>query len=304
MLKKNKEYAIGVDGGGTKTITALADLDGNILKTVKTGSSSPRNVGIEETAKNVAEGINRVFKKGTMFVFVGLPAIEEEYKSKIKEIEKKIAKNVFGKIKIKVGSDQIVAFRSGTDEKSGVMVIAGTGCVAHGWRGGREAKISGWGWLADEGSAIWTGRKVFQAVLKDIDNRGQRTNLTNLILRKLKVSTPEKLVFKVYKDNFLQILSSLSVIVDSAAKQGDKVARMIMRQAGEEAALSAETAIKKLGFRKKSFPLVLVGSMFKSDNFRKSFELHIKQSVSKANIIYPEDPPVSGAVKLAIENLI
>ncbi|KPJ55387.1 hypothetical protein AMJ47_00780 [Parcubacteria bacterium DG_72] len=302
MKKKEKQYVIGVDGGGTKTVTALADLKGNILRTVKTGPSSPRNVGIDKTAENVAEGINKVFKKNTAFVFAGLPAVEEEYKSKINEIEKKIVKDVSNKIKIKVGSDQIVAFRSGTDEKSGVMVIAGTGCVAHGWRGGREAKVSGWGWLADEGSAIWAGRKVFQTVLKDIDNRGQKTSLTNLILKKLRVSTSEKLVLKVYKENFLQILSSLSIVADSAAKYGDQAARMILREAGEEAALAAETVIKNLGFRKKSFPLVLVGSMFKSGNFRKSFELHIKQSISKANIIYPKSAPVLGAVKLAIEN--
>ncbi len=78
---------------------------------------------------------------------------------------------------------------------------------------------------------------------------------------------------------------------------------MIMRQAGEEAALAAEIAIKSLGFKRKKFPLVLVGSMFKSENFKRSFELHIKQSVSKANIIYPETPPVLGAVKLAIESI-
>jgi len=94
MKKDNKKYVIGVDGGGTKTITALADLSANILKTVKTGPSSPRNVGIQKTAENIAKGINKVLKKNLdiVSVSVGLPAVGEEYKSKIKKIEKEILK--------------------------------------------------------------------------------------------------------------------------------------------------------------------------------------------------------------------
>jgi N-acetylglucosamine kinase-like BadF-type ATPase len=303
MPEQKNKYVIGVDGGGTKTVVALANLDGKILKTVKTGPSSPRNIGIDKTAENIAKGINKVFRRGVAFIFVGLPAVEEEYKSKADEIERKIAKNISGKAEIKVSSDQIVAFKSGTAEKSGVMVIAGTGCSAHGWRGGRESKVSGWGWLADEGSAVWVGRQVLQAVLRDMDGRGRRTILTGLISKELKVSTSEKLVLKIYKEDFLHTLSSFSIIADLAARQGDQTARRILREAGEEIALAAETVIKNLGFAKKEFPLVLVGSMFKSDNFRKSFELYIRQSVSRANIIYPSDPPVQGACNLAIENI-
>jgi N-acetylglucosamine kinase-like BadF-type ATPase len=302
LQKANKKYVIGVDGGGTKTITALADLKGRILKKVKTGPSSPRNNGMDKAAENVAEGINKLLRKDAAFIFVGLPAIEEEYKSNKGELEKKILNKLSFKTKIRVDSDQIVAFRSGTKEKSGVMVIAGTGCSVHGWRGGREAKVSGWGWLADEGSAVWTGRQVFEAVMKDIDNRGEKTSLTHLILKEMKVSTPEKLASKIYKEDFLQTLSSFSLSADYCAKKGDKTARMILRKAGEEIALAAETVIKNLGFARKNFPLVLVGSMFRSDNFRKSFELYIRQSVSKANIIYPSVPPVQGAVNLAIES--
>lgn len=302
-MKKEKKYVIGVDGGGTKTTVALADLNGSIVRSITIGSASPRNIGIDKTVESVVGGIKKVIRKNTVFIFVGLPAIEEEYKLKASEIEKKISRRVSKKAKIKVGSDQIVAFRSGTNEKSGVMIISGTGCSVHGWRGGREAKASGWGWLADEGSAIWTGRKVLQTVLKDIDSRGRKTELTKLVFKKLKVSTPEKLISKIYNDKFLKILASLSITADQAAKEGDRAARMIMREGGEEVALATEAVIKNLGFRGKKFPLVLVGSMFNSDNFKKSFELHIKQSASKANIIYPKEKPVLGAVKLAIENV-
>jgi len=303
-MKKNKQqYVIGVDGGGTKTFTALADLNANIIRMVKTGPASPRNVGIEKTAENVASGINRVLRDNVGSVFIGLPAVQEEYGNKIKEIEKEILKRVPRKLKIKISSDQAVAFRSGTDETTGIILIAGTGCVAHGWRGGREEKSSGWGWLADEGSAIWVGRQIFPAILKDIDGRGPKTSLTKKILEKLKVETPEKLVQKIYQENFLEIISSFSILCDQAAKEGDKLSREILRQAGNEAALVVATVAKKLGLSKVKFPLVFVGSMFKAQSFKGAAEFFIRQSVLKAQFIYPANPPVFGAVKLAIEQI-
>lgn len=300
-LRKNK-YVIGVDGGGTKTVAALADLKGKILKTCKTGPSSPRNVGIEEAVDNIAKGINKLLNKNVVSIFAGLPAIQEEYRSKAKDIERKIAAKIKRKC-LKIGTDQIVAFRSGTDESSGITVISGTGSSIHGWRGGRESKVSGWGWLADEGSAIWAGIEVLRAVLKDIDNRGERTELSRLVFKELKVSTPDNLVSKIYKEDFLQILASLSIVADYAGKNGDKTARMILRQAGEEVALGAETVVRNLGLQNQIFPLVLVGSMFKSDNFKNAFELYIRHSIPRARLIYPSKPPVRGAVKLAIESI-
>lgn len=314
MLKSDKHYVIGVDGGGTKTVTALSDQSGEIFKMVETGPSSPRNVGIDRTVENVALGIKKILgrkKQGIDFIFAGLPSIEEEYFSKSKEIEEKILKEISIKTKIKVGSDQLVAFRSGTDEKNGVAVIAGTGCVAHGWRGGRDLKSSGWGWFFDEGSGVWVGRKVLQKVFRDIDNRDSKTELTKMVLKELDVSTPEKLAQKIYfsvetiknkkQEDFLKIISSLSKIADEAAEKGDIAAREILREAGDEISLAVNTVVKKLGFKNKKFSLVLVGSMFLSKNFRKTFELYVAKTTNKANLIYPENPPVFGAIKLAID---
>lgn len=310
MLKQKQKYVIGIDGGGTKTFIALADLNSKILKIVRAGPSAPRNIGIEQTAKTIAQGINKVLKKELSSlnigsIFIGLPGVEEEYRTKIKQIKKEISKELsFYDLElsslIEIGSDQLVAFRSGTDEKNGVVLIAGTGCVVHAWQNGKEAKASGWGWLADEGSAIWTGQQVFQTILKDIDGRGLKTLLTEQVLKKLRIKTPEKLVEKVYQDKSFSLIANFSLVCDRAAQKGDKIARDILKQAGQEASLAAYTVIKKIGFRKR-FPLVLIGSMFKSEDFKTAFEISIKK-MSKANLIYTKALPVKGAINLAIES--
>jgi len=81
MLKENNSFVIGVDGGATKTTAALADLAGNILKKGVAGPSSPRNVGIDFSVKNVCRAINKVMPKkdrSVLSVFIGLPAVGEE----------------------------------------------------------------------------------------------------------------------------------------------------------------------------------------------------------------------------------
>jgi N-acetylglucosamine kinase-like BadF-type ATPase len=318
--KEQSQYVIGVDAGGTTAVAALADLKGRILALGKTAASAnPRNVGIEKAAKSVSEGINRVLKKffgqpgwklkngKILSVFIGMPALAEEYqdKNKKKEIRRKISQKIpkFVRNKLKLGSDQLVAFRTGTDQKEGIVLITGTGCVAHGWKNGLEAKASGWGWLADEGSGFWIGQKIFQAVLKDMDGRGPKTALTELLLKKLKVDSIEKLVQKIYGENMVELISSLALLAEKESSK-DKTARFILKEAGKEAALAFSAVVRRLRFQKKRFPAVLSGSVCLSDYFLKVFRFYAKKTAPWADFIILENKPVQGAVKLALENRI
>ncbi|MCH8741798.1 hypothetical protein IH779_02760 [Patescibacteria group bacterium] len=309
MKKENIKYVIGVDGGGTKTIAALADLRGRILSQSKSGSSNPRNIGIKRAVLNITKAVNPLFKRKGIIVstVITLPAIEEEYQDKKKDIlkllriQRKISKIFKGKIKI--NSDQLAAFRAGTDEKDGIILIAGTGCVAHGWRGRKEAKASGWGWLADRGSAFWVGQRVFQAVLKDLDKRGEKTLLTRLVFQELKTKNINDFLKKIYSRNPTTIIPRISIVCDKAIQKGDKIAKKIMIEAGKEVALDAKTIIYELNFQKTKFTLVLAGSMFKTKTFLETVKKNISKSIPKAKFIRLKKGPVTGAVKLALEQV-
>jgi len=307
----NQKYVIGIDGGGTKTVAALSDLSGKILKIGKSGPTSPRNIGIKKTVDNVAKSIKKVLPKKKakiLSTFIGLPAVEEEFRLKKEIIKKELLR--YKKIslifsgKVIIGSDQIVAFRSGSDRKDGVLLIAGTGCVAHGWRGNQKVKTSGWGWLADEGSAFWVGQKVYQAVLKDLDGRGSKTLLRKLIFQEHKIKEDPNLLNKlIYSKPPTEVLSLLSFICDGASRKRDKIAREILVEAGRELALSAETVIKKLNFQETRFPLVLVGSMFNSKIVLDTVKKEVKKFTLGVEFIRPKVEPVIGAVRLAIEQI-
>ncbi|MDP2864330.1 MAG: BadF/BadG/BcrA/BcrD ATPase family protein [bacterium] len=304
-----KKYVIGVDGGGTKTVAALANLEGKILAFGKSGSSNVRNVGLKIAVENIAKAIEKVLKKteksGILSTFIGLAVIQEEprLKEKVKKalFKYKEISPIF-KGKLEIDSDQIVAFRAGSNERNGVSLIAGTGCVAHGWRKGKEEKSSGWDWLADEGSAFWVGQKAFQVVFKDLDGRGQKTKIKEIAFRKFKIKNEEELMAKVYSKNPIEIIPYFSIFCDLASKRGDKIAKNIMREAGKELSISAKTVIKKLGFQKVKFPLVLVGGIFQSKIVLRTVKREVKKFAPKTEFIQPKNEPVVGAVKLAIEH--
>jgi len=307
MQKNNQnQYVIGVDGGGTKTVAALSNLKGKILKMAKTGSSSPVNIGVERAAENIAKSIKKVLRdSGILSTFIGLAAVQEQPRLKKavkREILKKKEISPIFKGKLEIGSDQIVAFRSGTNEKEGVLLIAGTGCVAHGWRKDREVKVSGWGWLNDEGSAFWVGQAAFQALLKDLDKRGPKTKITNLAFKELKVKDTQELLKKVYSCP-MEIIPFFSVLADEASKKGDKIAREVLKEAGKELALSTKVVIEGLGFQKKAFPLVLVGGVFKAKIVERVVRREVKKIAPRVKFIRPKEEPVTGAVKLALEKI-
>jgi N-acetylglucosamine kinase-like BadF-type ATPase len=85
---------------------------------------------------------------------------------------------------IRLESDLLATFFSGTFESEGYGVVAGTGSAGIRVRGGRvERSADGLGWLlGDVGSGYWIGHRVARAVVATLDGRAGPTELTTLLL--------------------------------------------------------------------------------------------------------------------------
>jgi N-acetylglucosamine kinase-like BadF-type ATPase len=304
---KNNNYVIGVDGGATKTAAALADMEGRIVGRAVAGPSNPRNIGIKEAAKNIAEAIQGVIKGKRSLkiksVFVGMPALEEEFKSRKAEIiaeikkQKKIAKILSGKVN--VGSDQLVAFRAGAAGREGILVIAGTGMAVHGWNDGRELIVNSRGWLLSKGSGNWIGRHVARAIVEDFEGRGPKTRLGEYVFKKMKFKTIDDLARFIYENPTWNI-PRLAEICDEAATNGDKAARDILIAAGKEISAAVRAVAAKLIFS-EPVPLVQAGRVYRSrwvaDTAMDDIERYYPH---KFDFVVVGDP-VAGAVRLALE---
>lgn len=314
MKKKNFQYVIGMDGGGTKTVAALADLKGKILTQVETGSSNPLKVGMKIAMLNIKEVIKKILKKyqkeKIAVIYLALAAgIEKNEKKKLA-----IKRNLFKLLNLRrfsgqiiIDGDQPAAFRAGTDKKEGVVLISGTGSVAVGWKGMKTAGASGWDWfLGDDGSGFWLGRKALRAICRQLDGRGKKTLLSDLIFQKWNINRKEQLMEKVYygyKENFVEQISLVSPLINKAARRGDKVAKEILNEGGKELALAVIQVVKKLNFSRRKFPLVLVGSALNSAIILKTVKKEVRKLFPQVEFIRPKQAPVTGAVKLALDKL-
>ncbi len=280
-------------------MAVLADKKGTVLGKEKNGSSSWRNVGIEVAAENVFRLIRKISKGKEVSVYcIALAAVEEEHKDRKEEFVKKLREKGL-KGEVFVVSDQLSAFRAGTDKKDGVVLICGTGAVARGWKRGREEKASGWGYLADEGAAFYTGIEGYRAIQKSLDGRGEKTKISDILFREWKIKTSEELNKRVY-GKFMESVPFISIAVGKAGDRKDKVAISILEKGAKEAVLSLKAVVEKLNFQ-ESFPVVLTGGMFNSKVFLSCFKKETKKIVPEGKQILLKKDPAEGAVKLALE---
>ncbi len=293
-----KKLFLGIDGGGTKTDLVLVDGDKNEVERVVSGPASLRNNGVKKSCKSVLSGVDKLLKKDQVVsTFVGFPAIQEEYSDKKEEIKKRLSQKIPGKVT--VGSDQLVAFKSGTDSHRGVVVIAGTGGAVRGFKGEESEKVSGWGYFADEGSGFWVGLKAYRKITKELDGRGRKTIITEMVFDRWNLESGNKLNKKIYEDP-IKWIPKLSIMVDFAQRKGDSVATEILREAAEEIFVGVRAVSERMNL--ENFPLILVGGMFKSGFLQKKLAQKVKREGREINIIKPEKEPVFGAAKLAISN--
>ena len=313
MFCKNQKYVIGVDGGGTKTVAVLANLNGKVLARAEVGPSNINKIGFKHAIDNIVKVLTQVSqeyeKDKIVFIYLGLAAGLERDKRKKKEIKKQLLSIsslswVLPK-NISIEGDQLIAFRSGTEEKQGIIIIAGTGSIVMGWdKKGKEVIVGGWDYLlGDDGSGFWIGKKALQAVCLSIDGFNSKSLLHSMILKKLKIKTEKDLMQEIYKPEMIKNIASLAPLVETAAKTGDKTAKDILFQASNELIIRANLAIKKLNLENKFFPLVLAGGVFKSKIILTKVKKDIKIIAPKANFIRPKQEPVIGAMKLALEQI-
>ncbi len=297
-------YLIGVDGGGTKTECVIGNLDGKVVGKGFSGPSNPRNSGIEKAVFNIGEAVRNSFsqleKKDVFSVVVGIPAFAEEYKEEEENIKKSILENLSDFLikEIIILSDQEIAFRSGTEDDNGVLVIAGTGSVARGWNEGKDVKIGGWGWLADKGGALQVGQDAYKKTAEALDGRIEKSLLTEMILKNFNAVSINDINKVVYKKEVGEIFSPLSLIVNEAAIKGDETAKNILIDHSRYLAVLAGNVIEKLDFKEK-FPLVLIGGMFNSDIFLNRFKEEVLSFSSLIEVILPDKTPGEGALKIA-----
>jgi len=306
------EVYAGFDGGGTRTTCVLCDSRGSVLGVGSGGPANYHNRGVDDALSSLRGAFEGAlsrsgleedrFKLEACFGLAGLDSPKDFA----------IMRRAIGSMTLAPGrrgerlveNDWRTALAGAFVDAPGVVLIAGTGCVAAAQRGGQVARVGGWGLVVDDrGSGYDIGRDALYAAMRDYDGRGPRTKLLTMLMRRLRVSEPQGIIERVYVEQMpASEVASLAILVSKAAGSGDAVAAKILEEKARILGELVVSAASRLDMLATRFGVFFNGGVFNAGSpLLVPLEETIRSAAPRAQIVEPRFPPACGAVVMLLE---
>ncbi|MCA1668327.1 MAG: BadF/BadG/BcrA/BcrD type ATPase [Thermomicrobia bacterium] len=291
-----ESFFLGVDGGATKTVAVVVDAAGREIGRGMAGSGNQAAVGLERAVASirgaVAEAARHAGGGAFRAAWIGLAGVDRPG-----DRDRLLPHLAMLADVMRLTNDAELAL-TGLAGAVGVAVIAGTGSIAVGRDAtGKMARAGGWGHIiGDEGSGYELGRLALKAAARAADGRGPQTALLPAIVAEWRLSRPDAMIDRVYPDGEKGQIARLSALVFAAARDGDAVARGIVREAATELALAALAVGEKLGFPDDRVPIALAGGMLIHEaDFRAAVLRRLRRRRPVGQVALVADPASSAA---------
>lgn len=228
-------YLLGIDAGGSKTEAALSD---GVRVLARAQGESVKVLRVPEV---IAEArLEELLERLSTQAHVALREVTATCAGasgasvpRVKEwLEWTLIKMTSGRVE--VCGDEEIALDAAFEGGPGALVIAGTGSNAVARDAlGRMFRAGGWGpAIGDEGSGVWIGREAVRRAAREKDERGESA-LMKVLMHAWGCETVDELVARAHGE---ADWAALAPAVGRAARDGDELARIILRHAGEELA--------------------------------------------------------------------
>jgi N-acetylglucosamine kinase-like BadF-type ATPase len=241
---------LGLDGGGSKTLLAVARPDGEARLLARGGGINPLDDADwrDELAAVLAAAAPAL--ADVRQAVLGLPAYGE-VAAVSRDQEAAVAALLA--VPALIQNDVAVAFEGAFADRPGVLILAGTGSMAWGGDGaGRSVRVGGWGdGFGDEGSAWWIGHEAVSLTSRVLDGRRAGRDFAAAILAAAGLPQDDAhgaLIGWYYGLTRRRAeVASLARVVDLLAEQGDALAAALLGEAADHLALHVEAAGRRLG---------------------------------------------------------
>jgi N-acetylglucosamine kinase-like BadF-type ATPase len=298
---------MGMDGGNSKTICVIADENGHVVGTGRSGNGNHQN-GVAEMTDNVNRALDEALKvagvrkadiAASCFGLAGADR-PSDY-----DILNPIVE-AMGLSRSSITCDTYIGLRAGADRPHGVVLVCGAGTNAMGRNlRGEEFQFGGFGYrYGDFGGGLILSEEVFRAVIRADEGRAESTLLTPRVLERMGYADVTEMK-KDFLDRSLEVPVNLVMALFDAARKGDAAAIDLLRRQGEELASSAKAVIGKLGMSGETFPVVLVGSILTRAQGETWTMRPLREALIKlapgAEIVRLDVEPVTGAILAAMD---
>jgi N-acetylglucosamine kinase-like BadF-type ATPase len=294
---------MAIDGGATKTLAAVLDLDERVVHVEESGPSNEDAVGATAAVHALLHAADRAMQRagiGDELLAAAVLAVAGTDTSAIaRQVSSARSEEWI------VVNDVVGAWATATEAEPGVGAISGTGSNVFGvGPGGRPWRVGGWGHLlGDQGSGYWFGVASIRAALADRDGSGPTTALSDAVVRFFGAESVEALAASVYSKPLSKSeIAALAVETGRIADAGDPVARELYRRGACELAAQIVTVIGQTGLGEggEAFPVGLIGSGYKAGAvFVDPLVVAIAESAPSARVSVVEEAPVAGGLRLA-----
>jgi N-acetylglucosamine kinase-like BadF-type ATPase len=301
-------YYLGVDLGGTKSHALIAGEHGRALGLGKAGPGNHESVGFEEMSHVLVEITNQALTEAGIerseIRAAGFGIAGYDWDSELPAMQAAI--DPLGlKCPLELVNDALIGLVAGAEKGWGIAVVAGTGCNCWGWdEQHRTGRVTGFGPAMAEGAGAGDlVAMAVQAVSLAWSRRGKATTISQVMLELVEARDLDDLVeglctFRYYVD------ASFAPRIFELANSGDEVAGDLINRAGEALGSLAVGVIRQLGFQKRTFDVVLVGSLYDGgallvDPLRQVVQAEAPQ----AHLVRLAAPPVVGGVLLAMDKM-
>jgi N-acetylmuramic acid 6-phosphate etherase len=307
-------WVLGVDGGGTKTCAALAQIDEtgqmSILGRGLGGPANPRATSLREAQHQILLAIETAFAEAhrppTPVAAIGLGLAGTGHSATRSAMEQWCAQQPLAQ-RCRVVHDAEIILRAGSSTGVGIALISGTGSLAFGCDvQGVAARAGGWGHLwGDEGSAYAIGVAALRAVAQAADRRGDPTQLVDILLRHAGADSPSDLVPIFHPGpDARRLIAALAPVVFQTAEEGDLVAQRIIAQAADDLSQMVRSVVQALAFESGAYALVCAGGVLVQQKaLRESVVIRLTELALPPGSIHLAADPVLGALRLAAELL-
>lgn len=301
------DWVIGVDGGGTKTVGCAAGRDGRIIGRVELGPSNYHVIGLpafqatmEDLLAALAEQ-TKLSRQDLRLFSLGLAGVDRPGD------RERILAALAGlglDCPFLVNNDARIALAAGLGGGAGIALIAGTGSIAYGVNAaGQTFRAGGWGHLiSDEGSGYDIGRQALFRAIRSREGRDRPSDLLDKLLCHLDVDNMDGLIARIYNPAWSKKdLAALTECVNAAAMVGEPLAVEILAQAGDALTELVESVLSR-GFAKGG-PVTVCGYGSVLRHCAVTRERVGERLAGRARLLLPDAEPVTGAVRLACEQL-
>ncbi|HEY3865404.1 MAG TPA: BadF/BadG/BcrA/BcrD ATPase family protein [Solirubrobacteraceae bacterium] len=305
-------YVLGIDGGATKTLAALLDLEQGTLHLGQAGPSNEDAVGTRRAVEALLEAADAAIARAG----IEGERLDAEVIALAGTDTDAVARNVRAARSEDwlVVNDVVAAWATATGAQPGVGVISGTGSNVFGVGfDGRAWRAGGWGHqLGDEGSGYWFGVESIKAALHDREASGPETALSGAAVEFFGVATVEALAALVYAKPLSKgEIAAFAIETAKLAAAGDAVACEIYRRGASLLGEQVAAVIRRTGLADaaragdrdgaRGFPVGLIGSAYKAGAvFVEPLTRTVHELAPDARVAVVEMAPVGGSLLLAM----